>query len=118
VNKNAQTLSKTELINKFKTLSQGKISESVLDKLAMTFIALVKHADFNARSETTATRADAPEVIEDEQVEVVRPAPSGTLGISKSLGGLHYNIQIILPESRDPKVYDALFRSLREHLLS
>lgn len=33
------------------------------------------------------------------------------------LGGLAYNINIHLPESRDQAVYDALFKSLREHLL-
>lgn len=35
-----------------------------------------------------------------------------------ALGGLVYNIQIQLPESRDPVVYDALFRSLKAHLFS
>jgi hypothetical protein len=34
------------------------------------------------------------------------------------LGGLVYNIQLILPADRDKAVYDALFRSLKEHLLS
>lgn len=33
------------------------------------------------------------------------------------IDGLVYNIQIQLPESRDPAVYDALFRSLKTHLL-
>ena len=33
------------------------------------------------------------------------------------LGGLVYNIQIVLPETRDVAVYDALFRSFKEHLL-
>ena len=33
------------------------------------------------------------------------------------LGGLVYNIQIVLPEIRDVAVYDALFRSFKEHLL-
>ena len=30
---------------------------------------------------------------------------------------LHYNIQIILPDSRDSAVFDAIFKSLRDHLL-
>jgi hypothetical protein len=30
---------------------------------------------------------------------------------------LHYNIQIVLPESRDVAVFDAIFESLRRHLL-
>src|SRR5690606_31212626 len=49
INTKAQTLSKTDVINKFKTLSQGQISESVLDKMAMTFAALAKLADFDAK---------------------------------------------------------------------
>jgi hypothetical protein len=47
-------------------------------------------------------------------VEADRPAGRGT---KLGLGGLHHNIQLILPETRDPKVYDAIFRSLREHLI-
>jgi hypothetical protein len=50
VNINAQTLTKPELINKFKTLSQGQLSESVLDKMALTFSELIKLADFTASS--------------------------------------------------------------------
>jgi hypothetical protein len=30
---------------------------------------------------------------------------------------LHYNIQLILPNSKDPAVFDALFSSLKRHLL-
>jgi hypothetical protein len=29
---------------------------------------------------------------------------------------LHYDIQIHLPESRDPAVFDAIFQALRKHL--
>jgi hypothetical protein len=42
VNTTAQTLNRGELINKFKTLSQGQLSESVLDKMALTFSELSK----------------------------------------------------------------------------
>ena len=48
VNVNAQNLSKAELINKFKTLSQGQLSESVMDKMALTFTELTKLADFKS----------------------------------------------------------------------
>lgn len=123
VNKNAQRLDKSEIKNKLRTLSQGQFSDSVVDKMAMTFTALASQADFGAaRRGTSATQTEAATAsatpAEQESVEEVSPIntdqtkPSGGL----ALGGLHYNIQIILPESRDPKVYDALFRSLREHL--
>lgn len=114
VNTKAYTLSKTEVVNKFKTLSQGSISESVLDKMAMTFVNLVKLADFESKL-TPGVVNEKPEEPAPELPDPAAPVHS-PLGTSKSLGGLHYNIQIILPESRDPKIYDALFRSLKEHL--
>ena len=129
VNINAQNLSKNDLINKFKTLSQGSLSESVLEKLALTFQSLAKLADFSAASARQPIELATEEEVGDEDINLAdseprpqtpharqpatRRAASGSL---VELGGLHYNIQIILPESRDPLVYDALFRSLREHL--
>lgn len=129
VNINAQTLTKTDLINKFKTLSQGSYSESVLDKMAATFQSLVKIADFTTPS-TKSTKVSLEENGQDdldedsesglendsEELSARSRTPRNPSGRIKNLGGLHYNIQIILPESRDPQVYDILFRSLKEHL--
>lgn len=113
VNTNAQKLTKAEAINKFKTLSQGSLSEAVLDKMGMTFVELCKLGDFNAVS----AQPNATET---------HPAPASPEHSAKpddgnrkrlKFGDLVYNIQIVLPESRDQAVYDALFRSLREHLV-
>lgn len=113
VNRSAQKLSRSEVINKLKTLSQGQLSESVLDKMALTFSELVKLADFETKAATDSTEHSG--IIEpDTEFQRNEPRPPSS---TRSLGGLHYNIQIILPESRDPKVYDALFRSLKEHIL-
>lgn len=130
VNVNAQNLSKAEIVNKFKTLSQGSLSEAVLEKLASTFQALVKLADFSALPTRSAREEEANELQEDGDEGAGRESQpvldavlrrrnvKGDTGASATLGGLHYNIQIILPETRDPQVYDALFRSLREHLFA
>ena len=108
----ANSLSKKDVINKFKTLSQGQYSESVLIKMAMTFTSLCKLADFKTKPSVETVPPS-----EHAEIEEVQPAvPTPSAGVSYKLGGLHYNIQIILPESRDPKVYDVLFRSLKEHL--
>lgn len=119
VNKSAQTLSKQEVVGKFKTLSQGHYSDAVLNMMAMTFTALVALADFNSprkpdQSGVTETHDIGREVPRLEAAQ--RPVDEETHRSIK-LGGLVYNIQIVLPETRDPKVYDALFRSLKEHLL-
>ena len=112
INKNANQLSKSEAINKFKTLGQGQLSESVLAKMGMTFVELCKIADF--KTVATNTRAEAPP---SDEADIPDETAEKNLSQRKiSFGGLHYNIQLILPESRDQKVYDALFRSLRDHL--
>ncbi len=111
INKNANEMAKSEVMNKFKTLSQGQYSESVLDKMALTFTALSSHADFAATS-TQKTPAEN-KVVEDPAKPAERIESSTK---SLAIAGLVYNIQLILPESRDPKVYDALFESLKKHL--
>lgn len=115
VNKTAHKMSKQEVVNKFKTLSQGQYSESVLDKMAMTFTALCGLADFETKPAKQTAEGQTGEVEETSSAQTEqtsRKTTGGGLGIS----GLVYNIQLILPESRDPKVYDALFESLKKHL--
>lgn len=119
VNTKAHTLTKVEVVNKFKTLSQGTIGESVLDKMSSTFLALVKLADFETKPSFQEKEFEAPKeerVAQDSSKNEREPLRAFDASPTKNWGGLHYNIQIILPESRDPKVYDALFRSLNEHL--
>jgi hypothetical protein len=112
VNTKAQEMSKQDVVNKLKTLSQGKISDSVLDKMAMTFTALVKHADFAAPGKPLVDRSTNGGDASDDDAERGQEGNQ-----SLKLGGLVYNIQIVLPESRDQAVYDALFQSLRRHIL-
>lgn len=132
VKRDAQTMSRAELKNKMRTLSQGQLSESVLDKMTMTFHALVRHADFEAAEQVARTGGLAPPSVEvdgppyDEEGDG-KPTdggespgagpPSSENAGRVRIDGLVYNIQIQLPESRDPAVYDALFRSLKTHLM-
>ena len=117
LNANAQDMSPSDLRNKMKTLSQGQLSDAVLTKMAATFKALVKNADFGPPSRSLAITQQR-EDSEEAPLENVRSHLNMRLGDSQiQLGGLVYSIQIHLPETRDPAVYDALFRSLKEHLL-
>ena len=112
INKSAHKMSKSEVVNKFKTLSQGQYSESVLDKMALTFTALCSHADFEASSAATESK-EIDESLQDNSGTSQRSSEAQK---GLSIGGLVYNIQLILPESRDPKVYEALFEALKRHL--
>ena len=114
VNIKAHEMTKADVINKLKTLGQGQFSESVLDKMAMTFTALVKLGDFQSTTPAASAATTSPDDTQNNNKSDSKLADDhGSL----KLGGLVYNIQIVLPESRDPAVYDALFQSLRRHLL-
>jgi hypothetical protein len=124
VNKNAQNMSSVDVKNKMKTLSEGAFSDRVLTQMAGTFTTLVKFADFSERQTKPGEAAGDEPVIEEERSAPPRRAASNddVLGPERRverksrLGDLVYNINIVLPESRDPAVYNVLFKALREHL--
>jgi hypothetical protein len=116
VNIKANLLGREDLINKFRTLSQGQLTDSVLDKMALTFTSLVKFGDFDA-SKAPAKPEEAEKKDEAKTEEDSSTKASAGHAAKKGISGLVYNIELVLPESRDPAVYDALFKSLKEHLL-
>jgi len=80
--------------------------------MAKTFFSLLALADLSAKKVSTTaaieTHGATPEKITPPTTEV-------------SIGGrtgLHYNIQIHLPATKDVEVYNAIFKSLREHLFN
>ncbi len=113
INAQAQEMSRADVKNKLKTLTQGQHSDAVIDKMARTFKALTEQADFAAPQ---PEEPGAPPTGAAEEAPEMRP-PSGEPPPRIPIQGLVYNIQLHLPESRDPAVYDALFQSLRQHLL-
>jgi hypothetical protein len=125
LNTKANTMKSAELKNKMRTLSQGKLTDSVLDKLAMTFTALAKHGDFDAANAAAAggdaaSGDDGDNGAGDGDDGGGDGQDGGGNGDETAgklvIDGLIYNIQIQLPESRNPEVYDALFQSLKKHL--
>ncbi len=84
--------------------------EGVSDKMALTFRALVEQADFSRPTEDV------------EQEEEVGGEDTGANAdrrqvLSKTLT-LRHDVHVHLPVSDDIKVYDAIFRSIRDNLLS
>lgn len=120
VNVKANELTIQEVKNKLRTLTQGKNSDKVLGLMANTFKALVDYAEWG----TVAKKGEEKkEKITEQKMELAKEVPPVQEETEEeSVGGklhkaqLHYNIQIHLPESRDPTVYDALFKSLKKHL--
>lgn len=122
VNLKANELSAEEVKNKFRTLTQGQNSDNVLGWMAKTFKALADLADWSS----SAAVPQAPPSVDaagavgengkqpptNPSEEQHRDTPARL-----RLKELHYNIQIVLPETRDVAVFDAIFESLKKHLL-
>ena len=118
VNTRAYDLAVADVKNKLRTLYKGAKSDTVIDRVASTFVALCEYAEFTQTTRSIKDRAgvgDANDTGDDgERSETTTSSarPSGSL----TLGALQYHINIVLPESRDQAVYDAIFKSLRDHL--
>lgn len=96
---------------KFKSFHNA--SDNVAGLMSKTFYALLSLADLKSNgthaTEHIAVAIDAikPPTTESKSNSVVHlAAPS-----------LNYNIQIHLPATKDAEVYNAIFKSLREHLI-
>lgn len=120
VNIKANDLTVQEVKNKLRTLTQGKNSDQVLSLMANTFKALVDYAEWGTAIKKGEEKKEKPTEQKAEPAKETPPLQEETE--EENVGGklhkvqLHYNIQIHLPESRDPAVYDTLFKSLKKHL--
>lgn len=117
VNKSANTMSTPDVKNKMKTLSEGAFTDRVLTQMSGTFTTLVKSADFAADPASRAGDVPQDDENDEEEESVDEEQRKSRRNPSRSrIGDLVYTINIVLPESTNPAVYDALFKALREHL--
>lgn len=114
--KDAQKLSIDEIKGKLKTLTQGQKTDNIINLMANTFKSLCDAADW---SDDAAAQFDLPQQEDSKAIEATTtPAQSERKKAnSENLMNLHYNIQIHLPETTNMSVYDAIFQSLKKHLL-
>lgn len=100
-----------------KSLIEGKFksfhnaSETVATLMSKTFYALLELADLS--SDDTATTIVTPSVEKINNGDTEKQFQEKVKGTV----GLHYNIQIHLPATKDIEVYNAIFKSLKEHLI-
>lgn len=88
----------------------GLDRENQVAKLTFsTLNALKSYADFDSRPAEATT---LPEALENIQSQT-RVPQSGSVGLN-----LSYTINLNLPATSDQAVFNAIFRSLKEHLLS
>ena len=105
---NAQTLNSENVKGKLATLT-GK-DEAVVGKMAATFKALTSLADFSG---DVQPKISSPEDAIEEKLESPALQKSQT---AKAIAFSHV-IYLNLPATKDVAVYDAIFKSLKEHIL-
>lgn len=122
INTKAQELPVQEVTNKLRTMYAGKKTNLVIGNIAKTFKALCDYADFS--TPTLPQQLPTAEVPAQTANELKEEQPAGTTKAESTLeplralkvSSLQYHINIVLPDTRDQAVYDAIFKSLREHL--
>ena len=108
------------IAGKFK--STYNLSDTAADRAARTFLALLNLSDHDTLYGTSnspeatspSSNAPPPPPQPEPQSETVKTSVPSSVAHDV---GLHYNIQIHLPATKDIEVYNAIFKSLREHII-
>lgn len=121
IKKDAQNMSQEDVKNKLKTLTQGSKGDKVIDSMARTFKTLCDYADWSditsiPKVDTAVASSDNVISESADYIEQKTSPNPVTKALSNQLG-LHYNIQIHLPETTNMAVYDAIFQSIKKHLM-
>ena len=98
-------MNQSDVRAKFKTISQGAYSDDVLGKMANTFLAFAKHADFDVASPADTSEEDNKEAESISPPETDGKAPGAGVAHKESrVPRLVYEVNIHLPVTRDQAV--------------
>jgi hypothetical protein len=106
---NPKPSDKASIEGKFKSFHN--VSDNVAQLMTKTFYGLLALADING-TPTPQTESSS------EPSTSTAPQPDSTaVSRASRFSGFHYNIQIHLPATKDTEVYNAIFKSLKEHFV-
>lgn len=109
------------IAGKYKTTYN--MSEVAAERAARTFLALLALCDMDSlQGEIGSEASPQDHKVSEESGEAPTKTPPQTTSTPRVLAtpkevGLNYNIQIHLPATKDVAVYNAIFKSLREHII-
>jgi hypothetical protein len=110
-NEYASNLSKDDLKGLVVEITGLESKSRVVQLVCQTFESLKKLADFDASPTIEKEEARSGEEPQKQGSDVERP-------LHRDLDlNLSYTINLVLPKSDDPAVFNAIFRSLRDNLL-
>lgn len=110
ITKNPTKVDRAKIAGKFK--SSFNLSDLQAERNANTFLALAELSDF--------TQLENAEKASFQIAPRPEPTPAPLAAAETNGGriiGLKYDIAIHLPATKDIEVYNAIFKSLREHLV-
>ena len=119
IKKDAQNMSNDDVKNKLKTLTQGQKGDRAIELMSMTFRALCNYADWS-KSNKSHKKVDshiAESINNTDKTDALLFSDNETYAKQNDKINLHYNIQIHLPETANMAVYDAIFQSMKKHLI-
>jgi hypothetical protein len=110
----AHKLAKDELASKLRTLTGAAEDDKNIGSVIGIFFELKKLADFDGVQENHAVVPEQPKKVESEQT----PEPKiHSQKVRQASLGISYTINLNLPATTDIEVFNAIFRSLKEHIL-
>ncbi|QGZ93267.1 DUF5343 domain-containing protein [Terricaulis silvestris] len=112
----AGDLSKDKVQALIMEVTGGAKDDRTVEFTLSTFWALKQMADFEASLDAGGERAKPPlsAVEQERQLPVHTPRVSAGADVGLNLA---YTINLVLPETTNPDVFAAIFRSLKENLL-
>ncbi len=109
----AHTLNKDNIVSKLSSVLGIAKNDKTLPVVASTFLELCKLADFKGLPE----KKEPVKVKEKEGILQEKSEGALTIKEEGHRLGISYTINLNLPPATDQKVFDAIFKSLKEHLL-
>lgn len=98
---------------KFKSFHNA--SDHLANLMTSAFLKMVELSDFEQLRNSNDSVDKAASSPNEENYETKKNDAEGE--VKSQFSGLHYNIQIHLPATKDLEVYNAIFKSLKEHLI-
>ncbi len=114
INENLTASDKAAIQGRFK--SEHNVSDRVAKEQANTFLALLKLADLNADSQSTRHSIVETKASDNDDGETGKDDVAYSRMRVGDVG-LRYNIEIHLPATKDVDVFNAIFKSLKEHII-
>lgn len=113
INEHPTEADRPAVVGRFK--STHNATDLVADRQAATFFALLKLADLLPSKRPAPSKAETQP---EPAIPAAKPKPDfHPLPPATAFSGLRYNIEVHLPATKDVEVYNAIFKSLRSHLL-